>query len=699
VGDGQAPPPAARFERERVLDRSSEAPRQERVSADQDARGAPPARQVPAPKAASGAGGSGEAAADGRHRAPHGSGYAAGETDAGAAAKTAPKPLTFRGGSPRVETSTTGERDTAASGAPQSETDNWFKLPDTQPEDLPTARALPAPPPALRPIPSAAPSASTAPAEGKAQEPPTLREEIQVVGEVVPVISEGSLSARSLTATEETKEEERRSLVAAEPEPPLYIAPEPEVSPSAALQPHPQLAQPLIPAQAGGPPLFVDPAVDPYSTFGLDVDTGAYTHGRRYLAKGVLPPPALMRVEEWINAFDYGDPAPRGDDFAVVVQGAPSFFKDDRDYLVRFGIRAREVSREERKPAVLTFVVDVSGSMDEPDRLPLLREALGVLLGELRPDDAVALVVYGDRGRVVLPHTTDAAAVRAALAALTPEGSTNAEEGLRLGYREAARAFRPGAANRVILCSDGVANVGATDVATLLERVAAEADRGIELTTLGFGMGDYNDQLMEQLADRGDGRYAYVDRREEAERVLREELTGTLETVAEDARAQVEWNRSALVGYWRLGYDNRGIADHEYRYDSTDGGEVGAGQTVTAIYEVRLKPGVAPETPLGILRLRYRRPGEQTFREQSWVVRRFDLADTWDDAPPALRLATLVGFTAEILRGGPGAGRADLEDVRRRLRQVVDGVYAGDPRKRELVQLVDLAVQALSRRR
>ncbi|MCB1036741.1 MAG: von Willebrand factor type A domain-containing protein, partial [Acidobacteria bacterium] len=287
---------------------------------------------------------------------------------------------------------------------------------------------------------------------------------------------------------------------------------------------------------------FIDTEEDRLSTFGLDVDTGSYTVARRYLSDGNLPAPDSVRVEEWVNAFDYGDRPPARGDFALRAEGAPTPFAGERYRLLRFSIKGRTVDAEDRKPAVLTFVVDVSGSMDRENRLGLVKESLSLLLDELSRGDRVGLVIFGSRGEVLLEPSADLSRIRAAIERLVPGGSTNAEEGLTLGYELASRYFREGGINRVILCSDGVANVGRTGPESILERIRREANRGIELTTLGFGMGNYNDALMEQLADQGDGRYAYLDTLDEARRVLVEDLTGTLQTIASEARAQVEFN-------------------------------------------------------------------------------------------------------------------------------------------------------------
>lgn len=408
---------------------------------------------------------------------------------------------------------------------------------------------------------------------------------------------------------------------------------------------------------------FVDTNEDRLSTFGLDVDTASYTVARRYLGDGNLPVPESVRVEEFVNFFHYGDEPPARDDFAIRAEGAPTPFAPASHRLLRFNIRGREIRPEERKPAVLTFVVDVSGSMDQENRLGLVKSSLGLLLDRLRPSDKVGLVVYGSEARVVLEPTRDLARVRAAVNALHTDGATNAEAGLLLGYDVANRYFRPEANNRILLCSDGVANVGTTGPESILKRIGNEARKGIELTTLGFGMGNYNDVLMEQLANKGDGRYAYLDTLEEARRVLVEELEGTLETIAKDAKVQVAFSPEVVERWRLLGYENRDIADEKFRDDTVDAGEIGAGHSVTALYEVKLTPGAQPHKPLAEIRLRWRSEQTGRVREETKLLRAGQLAPSWERATPALRLAAVVAEFAEILRGSYWARGSSLDEL------------------------------------
>ena len=242
---------------------------------------------------------------------------------------------------------------------------------------------------------------------------------------------------------------------------------------------------------------------------------------------------------------------------------------------------------------MLTFVIDVSGSMDMENRLELVKHALTLLVEQLRPGDKVAIVVYGSRARTVLSHTgiEGRGEILAAIHSLTPEGVTNAEEGLRLGYKLALQNARVGSINRVILCSDGVANVGETGPDAILRKIRSHVQEGIMLTTVGFGMGNYNDVLMEQLANNGNGNYAYVDTLKEAKRVFVENLTGTLQLIAKDAKVQVDFNPQVVSRFRLLGYENRRLDHEDFRDDKADGGEIGSGHSVTALYEIKLHEG------------------------------------------------------------------------------------------------------------
>lgn len=438
---------------------------------------------------------------------------------------------------------------------------------------------------------------------------------------------------------------------------------------------------------------FIDTEDDALSTFGLDVDTGSWTLVRSYVDRGNLPPRDAVRVEELVNAFDYGDPAPRRGDFELVAEGARTPYGESADYhLLRFGLRARDVLRRERPPVVLVFTVDTSGSMAREDRLGLVKRSLELLVEELGPRDEVGLVTFGSSARVVLDPTADRGEILRALDWLRPEGSTNAEQGLRTAYDLVQRYRREGSLHRVILCSDGVANVGATGPESILESIGRWAREGIELTTIGFGMGNYNDLLMEQLADRGDGRYHYVDTLEEARRVFVDDLAGTLVTVAEEARAQVEFDSSAVERYRLLGYENRDIADRDFRNDRVDAGEIGAGHHVTALYEVKLREGLRARDVVATLRLRYRSAETEEWIELAHDLTAGELADRWERAPRALRLAGTVAELAELLKGTYWARGGDLDAVAREAERLARELR-GDAEVAELARVARRAAE------
>ncbi|MCB0048392.1 MAG: DUF3520 domain-containing protein, partial [Caldilinea sp.] len=293
----------------------------------------------------------------------------------------------------------------------------------------------------------------------------------------------------------------------------------------------------------------------------------------------------------------------------IHVDGAASPFADRQaNRMLRVGIQGYSVPADERQDVALTFVIDVSGSMDMENRLGLAKRALYLLVNELRPTDSVAIVVYGDAARTVLDMTpvSEKQVILNAINQVYAEGSTNAAAGLWLGYRLASEHFNPEATNRVILLSDGVANVGVTGPGEILDVIKRHANEGITLTTVGLGMGNYNDTLMEQLADDGDGFYAYVDSMKEAERLFVDELTSTLLTIAKDAKIQVEFNPEVVERYRLVGYENRDVADDDFRNDEVDAGEIGAGHSVTALYEIELLPGSEdPEALIATVRMRW----------------------------------------------------------------------------------------------
>jgi len=422
---------------------------------------------------------------------------------------------------------------------------------------------------------------------------------------------------------------------------------------------------------------FVETRQDPRSTFALDVDTGSYGVARSLLAQGYLPPPESIRVEEWVNALPYDDPAPTDADLGVRAEAAD---EGDGTQLVRVAVSARDVDPAERPRVNVTLVVDRSGSMDIRDRLGLVQSSLAVLADRLDDDDTVSVVTFEDRARPILEPTPvrDTDRILDAIEELEPGGSTNLEAGLRLGYEQARAGFDEDAVNLVVLASDGVANVGDTGPGSITEKIAEEGADGIHLVTVGYGMGNYNDHLMEQLADLGDGFYAYVDTFAEAERLFGTDLTTTLTPVAAEARAQVSFDPDLVTSYRLVGYDNRAIADEDFGDLSVDAGELGAGHRATALYEVRLAEGVAPGTPIGTAAVRWRGVADGAAHEAT-----AELVAAGPDAEPSpsLALASTVADLAEGLkRGDP-----DLPSLRARA-----AALGAD----ELVRLVDEAAEA-----
>lgn len=410
---------------------------------------------------------------------------------------------------------------------------------------------------------------------------------------------------------------------------------------------------------------FVETREDALSTFALDVDTGSYTVARRWLDEGQLPPPESVRPEEYVNAFDYEYETPRNG-LEISVDGGPSPFDDDR-HLVRIGVQGEIVDDEDRGEAALTFVVDTSGSMDRDDRLGLVKESLAILVDELEDDDTVAIVTYDSQSGIVLEPTRvrDRDLILEAIDRLRPGGSTNLEAGLRVGYDLAEESFREGGINRVVLASDGVANVGVTDPTELARMIRDDADRGINLVTVGFGMGNFNDVTMEQLADQGDGFYAYVDTEDEAERLFEDELTSTLLTIARDAKIQVEFDEDVVAAYRLIGFENRGVRDSNFRDDDVDAGELGAGHQVTAIYEVELERGVTIDDrgDVGEVFLRWEDPDSGDVVEIDEDIDLRDVDAAWNDTGADFRLATVVAVFAEIMRDNPYADGIDVDDL------------------------------------
>jgi Ca-activated chloride channel family protein len=451
---------------------------------------------------------------------------------------------------------------------------------------------------------------------------------------------------------------------------------------------------------------------EPVSTFSVDVDTVSYANVRRLLMQGALPPMDAVRAEEMINYFDYDYALPenRETPFAVSTEVAPSPWNAD-SYLVHIGIQGYEIDDAERPAANLVFLLDVSGSMDDPAKLPLLVNALKMMVNGLSAKDHVSIVVYAGAAGVVLEPTAgdNKMAIISALAQLSAGGSTAGGEGIQLAYAMAQQHFDPNGINRVILATDGDFNVGVTDFEMLKDMVERYRETGIELTTLGFGGGNYNEALLEQLADYGNGNAFYIDTLNEARKVLVEELSSTLYTIAKDVKIQVEFNPAVVAEYRLIGYENRQLKTEDFKNDKVDAGDIGAGHTVTAIYEVVLvgsegvhidplrygggetaNAGDPNAAEFAYLKLRYKLPGEDTSTLMEIPLLRADLqGSSLETASADFKFAAAVAGFAQLLRGGTYMGDFDYGDVIALAR----GAKGEDPfgYRAEFVQLAELA--------
>lgn len=413
-------------------------------------------------------------------------------------------------------------------------------------------------------------------------------------------------------------------------------------------------------------------AESPVSTFGIDVDTGAYSSVRRFLNQGQMPPRDAVRVEELVNYFDYVYPIPRerSAPFSVTTELAPTPW-NPKTQLLHIGVQGWKPAGE-RPAANLVFLIDVSGSMNGPDKLPLVKASLKLLAQQLRSQDRLSLVVYAGASGVILEPTAGdrQAPIDAALDRLEAGGSTNGSAGIELAYAMARQGYIKGGINRVLLATDGDFNVGVTDFDQLLDRVKTQRRSGIALTTLGYGSGNYNEQLMEQLADAGDGNYAYIDTLAAAHKVLVRQMDATLTTIARDVKIQVEFNPAQVAEYRLIGYENRVLRREDFANDHVDAGDIGAGHRVTALYEIALvgdggeriaplrygssKPAAVQAGELAHLRLRYKRPADGIDAESRLIERAIaagsatPLAATSD----AFRLAAAAAGFGQLLRGG-----------------------------------------------
>ncbi len=411
---------------------------------------------------------------------------------------------------------------------------------------------------------------------------------------------------------------------------------------------------------------LVDPVIDALSTFAIDVDTGSYTLARCALEGGTLPQAGNVRVEEWVNAFYYSYADERSEHpFSIHMEGAPLARVDGEQasYVMRVGIQGKRVAKAARAPVHLTFLADVSGSMSRPDRLPLAKEALGLLVGELGPKDSVGLVTYAGATSVVLPATQvtqqNRATILGAIAGLRNGGGTAMASGMELAYREATKALGGTGSSRVIVLSDGDANIGRTSHDEMLQSIKGYVSEGVTMSTVGFGTGNYRDHLMEQLADAGNGNYSYVGSLKDAKKIFVDDLTGTLQVIAKDTKIQVEMNKDVVSSYRLIGYENRDIADRDFRNDKVDAGEIGAGHTVTALYEVQLKDNNVT-ADIATVRVRYQQPRGSKASEVSARFPASAMKQSVTSMSDDGRFATGVALAAEVLRHSEHMARLGL---------------------------------------
>ncbi len=427
----------------------------------------------------------------------------------------------------------------------------------------------------------------------------------------------------------------------------------------------------------------VDARLDALSTFAIDVDTASYTLGRATLNQGSLPVQSGVRVEEWVNAFRYDLPQPKDAPFSVSLEGSRSPFTHGR-HVLKVALQGREVANRDRLPAHLVFLVDTSCSMQGNDRIGLAKESLRTLVGSLNARDTVALVTYASGVREVLPPTPgdQRSTILSAIATLQPGGGTAMGSGLEIAYRHAVRGVSKDSVSRVLVLTDGDANIGDTTADQMLEKVRGYVREGVTLTTVGFGMGNYRDALMEKLADSGNGQSVYIDSVEEARRVFQRDVAGTLETIARDVKVQVEFDPRVVKSYRLLGYENRAVADADFRNDEVDGGEIGAGHSVTALYELEVKPGA--EGTLGTVRVRGQRPRSAGAFETAATVAVSAVDRPLESSSSELRFAAAVAGAADVLRGNAHASGFSLEHAI----SLADDATQGQPERREFVALM-----------
>jgi Ca-activated chloride channel family protein len=405
---------------------------------------------------------------------------------------------------------------------------------------------------------------------------------------------------------------------------------------------------------------FVSTQKDTLSTFGLDVDTASYTWMRKSVLNNFMVSKDSVRTEEYINYFDYDYIKPNQDNkFSITTD----LFKVKDTNVLKIGVQGLKIDNSQRKNAHISLVIDISGSMNQENRLALVKESVKILVKSLTDKDFISITVFGNQARTLLSYSNDKEKIINIIDDLKTEGATNTEAGLNLGYTVAKQNYKTGYINKVILCSDGYANIGSTNPDILLNKIKQDAISGISLSTIGFGMGNYNDVLMEQLADKGDGSYSYVDTLKEADRIFTQNLTGTIQTIAKDAKMQVAFNPDIVSEYRLIGYENRDIADDDFRNDKVDSGDVGSGQSVTALYELKFKTNMNTSSNLANIFLRYKDIDQNlAIKEVSKDIKINDLV-LFEQANNDSKLALSSAIYAEILKGSYWSQMFNFDNV------------------------------------
>lgn len=421
-------------------------------------------------------------------------------------------------------------------------------------------------------------------------------------------------------------------------------------------------------------------AKEPVSTFSIDVDTGSYANVRRFLNNGQLPPQDAVRVEELINYFpyQYQYPKSKSQPFGVTTEVSPSPWNAEAK-IIRIGIKASDQTVASLPPANLVFLIDTSGSMNTPDKLPLVKKTLRLLTEQMRPQDRIAIVAYSGYTQVVLPSTSiqEKNKILTEIDKLSAYGATAGGSAIKMAYEEAQKSFIKNGINRIIMATDGDFNVGISDFKTLKDMVAEKRKSGVSLTTLGYGTGNYNEKMMEQLADAGDGNYSYIDNEREAKKVLVDQLSSTLSVVAKDVKLQVEFNPKTVSEYRLIGYENRMLKKEDFNNDKVDAGEIGSGHTVTALYEIipagkkgwNTPSRYAPKKEVksfgneyAYLNIRYKPVGKEQSILISEPIKMNNIVKL-NEASEDMRFALAVAAYGQLLRNGQYTGNFNWQDT------------------------------------